>query len=189
MAQVKGGVYTYSKGLNKAQSHAYIVPVSPDSVFIYIHSVGPAPEFNTDVVRGWLIGEGNKRYLTQGGDSLSIAFTPSTMRIQSTGNFANTALAGQYRLLSTQLKQMPAMLFPHASFTAKLAGDTLLPCYSAPSVQAPVQVIPFARIPVTVLDQFGPFYLVEHPKHKRAFLWVRQAQFVVPKKTAPPKKS
>ena len=62
MAQVKGGVYTYSKGLNKAQSHAYIVPVSPDSVFIYIHSVGPAPEFNTDVVRGWLIGEGNKRY-------------------------------------------------------------------------------------------------------------------------------
>lgn len=185
LAQAQAGVYSYSKGLNKASSHAYVFPLSPDSVFVYLHSVGAAPEFNTHVLRGWLH---QKRLLLHEGDSLVFSFLPQSLRIQTSGALRESALAGQYKLATKQVKQLPALLFPHPSFTAKPGKDTVLSCYSLPTATATMQRLAFSRMPITVLDSFQQFYLVEHPQQKRAFLWVPQSQFAPTKKISLPKK-
>lgn len=183
-AQPLAGVYTFSKGLNKAESHAYVFSITADSVFVYLHSVSGAPEFNTEVVRGWVRMTGMQGFFLQGKDTLLFSFKTKALQIKGSGS---STLHGNYRLAATQTKQLPAMLFPQASFKAQ-SNDTLLLCYKAPSVQASQRAILFSKAPITVLDSFQLFYLVEHPKHRREFLWVPRSQFMMPKKITLPKK-
>jgi hypothetical protein len=181
-AQDISGVYTYSKGLNKANGTLYLFQFKSDSAFFYLNCLSGMPDFLTTDIKGFLRIDSTKGYIKEAESCrIKINFEKTKCHLSQDSLCKyefNTS--GVYKKTSPIPKRNPTMLLNYTEKVAKSTTDTII-AYLAPHIEAKSKPIVCKEGDIKVIDEYKQFLLIEHKKYKQEFLWVIKKNILIPK--------
>lgn len=167
------GVYSFSKGVNKASGTLYIYQWSTDSAFILLQAVSGMPDFFTAERKGFIRIENNTG-LYPGNDSCSaqLLFGPGTCQWNETGKCTTEFNASsRYKRINTRLKKS-ASYMPGVDVRNGTVNRDSVSCYAAPHPFSEKTNWLTKSQDVQIADEYNGFYLVELPYRLHEFFWV-----------------
>lgn len=173
MASDFTGVYTFSKGVNKANGTLYVYQWSTDSAFIILQAVSGMPDFFTIERKGFIRIENNKGILA-GKDTCDaeLHFSPAQCQWNdNAGCKQEFSAAARYKRINTQLKKSSTFM-PGVDMRNGTVNRDSVACYVAPHRSADLMRILSKTQDVQITDEYNGFYLVELPNRLHEFLWV-----------------
>lgn len=171
------GVYSFSKGVNKASGTLYICQWSADSAFILLQAVSGMPDFFTAERKGFIRIENNIA-LFVGNDSCraQLNFGAGTCQWNESATCSSEFNASsRYKRINARLKKS-ASFMPGVDIRKGTVKSDSVSCYAAPH-RASERISQLTRLQdVQITDEYNGFYLVELSDQLHNFLWVPKKQ-------------
>ncbi len=167
------GIYSYNKGVNKANGTLYVTHFKEDSAFFMVQTVSGMPDFFTTEIKGFMQIENNMGlYIAK--DSCKIEFTFTTVSCSLNENIEckfDFSTNGKYKKTSPKLKKGSSMMPLFVDKKGTVKTDTVY-CLSAPNASSATQCLLQKNDEVQITDEFNGYYLIELKNKKNEFLWV-----------------
>ncbi len=177
----ESGVYSFNKGVNKANGTLFLFHFTEDSSFFYLSCFSGAPDFSLVNVKGFLKMDSNKIVYKNNPCQILFTLKPNNIILSndSTCQFEHS-IEGAYKKSSPILKKTNTWFTNYTERNAKLKKDSVQ-IYFAPSKNA--KIIGMLKIDskIHILDEVGQFYLVELANKKNEFYWIDKANAIIPK--------
>lgn len=166
------GVYSYNKGINKANGYLYVFHFKPDSMFFYISTVSGAPDFLMSNLKGFAsIDSNNAVYIK---NNCIIQFDLDLKKgisiKQNDTCIFEFSLNGIYKKNNQALKRNTTWMTEYSEKNALIKSDSLI-LYNVPHYYGQNNVSLQKGTTVKVLDEFNGFYLLEINHKKTEFIW------------------
>lgn len=176
------GIYSYNKGLNKANGVIYVTQINSDTAFFYLHALSGMPEFNSTDIKGFIRLDSNIGYFKDVESCrLVLEFEKSKCLIkQDTLCKYEFNTSGMYKKTSNIVKRNATMMLNYTEKPARTTLDTLT-AYVAPHAASNSKLLVCKDGDIKVIDEYNQFLLIEHKKHKQEFLWVYKKHILLPK--------
>lgn len=176
------GVYSYSKGINKANSTIYICQFKEDSAFVYVQAVSGMPDFFTTDEKGFatLI---DHQFTMKTKENCVITLDMNSNILTCTDNIDckyEFSVAGKYKKTmphqarghsTNGLKKGATMMFQFIEKMGNINKDSTV-SYQAPHADAKTIFTYSKNDILKIQDEFNGYYLVENSKQKNEFQWV-----------------
>lgn len=177
------GVYSYSKGVNKAGATIYLNHFKDDSAFIYMTAISGAPDFLTTELKCFIRIQGQEaRYQSKDSCGIQFYFSPSQVElVQHASCPFEYPTDGKYKKTGPQLKKGSMLMLSYTEKIARVAMDSIW-ALDAPHSEAKAVIQLKKDMDVTITDEYRGYYLIELKSHKTEFLWVHKKHLVLPKK-------
>jgi hypothetical protein len=167
------GIYTYSKGMNKASGTIYLSHFNEDSVFFILQSVSGMPDFNTTEIKGFFTLEnGSGSYFAKDSGIIQFDFNKNACILQENEYCKyNFSTNGKYIRTSTKLKKGNSLLPAFADKNGIVKTDSIY-CFSVPNIGGITQTLVRKNQKIQITDEYDGFYMIEIQNKKNEFLWL-----------------
>ncbi len=174
------GIYSYNKGLNKANATLYLNQFSEDTAFFMLEAVSGMPDFFMTDTKGFVrITDNAGIYRSKDSCGIEFTFTPVACTLRENGSCRyECSTNGKYKKTSAQLKKGTSLLPAISDKNGIISKDSVYG-RSAPHRSAPASVSIPKNESVQITDEFNGYYLVEVNNKKKDFLWVHKKNIQV----------
>jgi hypothetical protein len=170
----RSGMYSYSKGTNKACGWLYLTQVNNDSVFFILQAISGSPEFLTSGIHGFIRLEGNagEARLSDSVSVIHFLFTSTSCTItENEACHFEFCTNGTYRKNNTQIRKGSNYLPAFSERYGVLNTDTAS-WFTAPHTDAKRRGFISKDESISIHDACNGYYLIETKKVKHEFAWV-----------------
>jgi hypothetical protein len=177
MAENFSGVYSYSKGLNKASATMYLTHFSSDSAFLIIQSVSGMPDFLTSEVKGFVrIDQQHGTFYQKDSCSILLEWKGNACILteHQSCDF-DFSYNGIYKKTLSKVSKTSAYLPSFADKLAVVISDSAK-AYAIPHASGNFILSIAKDKQLTLLDEYNNFYLIELSAKKKEFLWIPKHQ-------------
>jgi hypothetical protein len=181
--QVYTGVYQYHRGINKAQGTIYLTQFKPDSVFVIVNVISGAPDFTTVVCKGFGSLDGNKASTSIKDNCIvNMMFRKNLLTVSHDSSCAlEYPIRGSYKKLNTELKKQVTFMTDFSEKLIRSTKDSIV-FYNIPHKDGSRSTYLCNATDLKIIDEYGSYYLVEHRKFPKDFLWIPKKELHLPKK-------
>ena len=179
-AGIFDGLYTYSKGINKAYGEISIAHFSADSAFFILQCVSGMPDFSNEEMKGFMQVDSN-RGVYHKNDSCSVMFIFSKKRLDIQTKLNCTfsfSPAGKYTLKNTTIAKGVNYLPAFTERRGRTKTDSI-PCLQAPHTKAKFVCWLTKSDEFYIVDEYSGYYLVTTKTKKKEFLWVSKKEIAL----------
>ncbi|HNF71664.1 MAG TPA: hypothetical protein PLP34_04575 [Chitinophagaceae bacterium] len=171
VAQSLNGIYTFSKGMNKASATLYLAACNTDSVFLILQTVSGMPDFETGEWKGFVNLNQDKIFQS---NTCSFRLLPkgNTVTLQTLSDcrwpFHNPVT---FRKSSGELKPGNQYLSSFTERTGIIKLDSV-PALQAPAITASQKLFLHRKEEVALIDEFENWYFAVLPTRKGNGFWI-----------------
>lgn len=166
------GVYSYNKGINKANGYLYIFHFKPDSMFFYISSVSGAPDYLMSNLKGFASIDSNNAVFAKNNCIIQFDLDIKkgiSIKQNDTCVF-EFPFNGIYKKNNQPLKRNTTWMTEYSEKNGFIKSDSLI-LYDVPHYSSQNNVSLQKGTTVKVLDEYNGFYLIEINHKKTEFIW------------------
>lgn len=174
------GVYSFNKGLNKANATLYVFQFKEDSAFIYYSGLSGMPDFNTTSFKGYISIDLNTAIFPESKTcSVNFLFSRNEMKILDSNSCTfEMNPAGKYKKINSNPKKSATMMLDFTEKKGEIKDDTVK-AFFAPHQEASVVASFKKGESIKIIDQYKQYYLIEHKSKKNEFTWVLKSQVTI----------
>ena len=171
------GVYSYSKGLNKANGLLYITQFNADSAFYMLQVVSGSPDYLTTELKGFLQIDHNKgSYYGKDSCLMEFLFESSVCTVNEVSHCHHEYSAhAKYKKTNSKIKKGVSFLPAFADKSGRVLSDSVF-CYSIPHASGLCNFKVAKDEIVSITDECRGYYLIDMPSKKNDFIWIPKRQ-------------
>lgn len=166
------GVYSFNKGINKANGYLYVFHFKPDSLFFYLSTVSGAPDFLMSNLKGFASIDSNNAVYVKNNCIIQFGIDAKkgiSIKQNDTCVF-EFSFNGIYKRNNQALKRNTTWMTEYSEKNAVIKLDSLI-LYNVPHYSSQNNVSLQKGTSVKVLDEYNGFYLIEINHKKTEFIW------------------